>query len=94
MCTLCGKPFSVGRAETEKEDGSNTSATHTGLVCPRLGEDTHQIDPVGIHPAQGPPAQISVVVFGICVHATGVVSRHTAKESNRQTWAQHKPLLG
>lgn len=83
----CAGLLSVERAETEKEDASDTSATHTGLVCPRSGEDTHQIDPVGIHTAQGPPAEISVVVFGICVHATGVVSRHTAKESNRQTRA-------
>lgn len=45
-------------------------------------EDTHQIDPVDIHPAQGPPAQISVIVFGVCIHTARVISRDTAEEGN------------
>lgn len=51
-------------------------------MCPSWGEDTHQIDPVDIHPAQGPPAQISVVVFGVCIHTARVISGDTAEESN------------
>jgi hypothetical protein len=58
------------------------SAIHAGLACPSWGEDTHQIDSVDIHPAQGAPAQISVVVSGVCIHAARVISRDAAEESN------------
>lgn len=62
-------------------------------MWPRRGEDTHQIDPVGIHPAQGAPAQISVIVFGICVHAAGVIARDTAEESDGKLGLSMGPCL-
>jgi hypothetical protein len=40
---------------------------------------THQVDAVGVNSAQGTPAQVSVIVFGICLHATGVIASGTAE---------------
>lgn len=43
---------------------------------------THQVDAVGVHPAQGPPALVRVVVLGVGLHAAGVVAGGAAAEEN------------
>lgn len=73
-------------------------ATQEGLARPRRegrrssGEATHQVDAVGVHSAQGPPAQVRVVVPGVGLHTTGVVASGAAeKENNGSVWPS---LLG
>ena len=43
------------------------------------GEATHQVDAVGVHAAQGPPAQVCVIVLGVGLHAAGVVAQGAAE---------------
>ena len=60
---------------------------------PRLGrgEATHQVDAVGVHTAQGPPAGVSVVVLGVGLHTAGLVASGAAdKEKSGSVW----PPLG
>lgn len=44
---------------------------------------THQVDAVDVHSAQGPPAQVRVVVLGVGLHTAGVVASGAADKENR-----------
>lgn len=46
------------------------------------GRATHQVDAVGVHAAQRPPAQVRVVVPGVGLHTAGLIGRGAADEEN------------
>lgn len=64
------------------------------LGCTGLGsrgEATHQVNAVGVHAAQGPPALVRVVVLGVGLYTTGVIAGGTAdKQNSGSVW----PLVG
>lgn len=54
------------------------------------GEATHQVDAVGVHTAQGPPARVRVVVLAVSLHTTGFV---TSGAAGKEKSGSVRPLL-
>lgn len=81
------RPFS-GKGLPETRGSSHTP----GRVGPRSrGQATHQVDAIGVHAAQGPPAQVCVVVLGVSLHTTGVIASGAADKEN--SGSEESPCL-
>ena len=70
---------SLGQVLAESAGGSQAP----GPPGPPAWPATHQVDAVGVHAVQGPPAQVRVVVLGIGLYSAGVVAQGAA---DREQW--------